>query len=323
LNHYLDNYSKALTINVNNVGSKTIATKRKELRKQGAQILMGKNTIMRKVLRMRAEKYEETNPKIAQNAEKMIEMVQGNTGLIFVPATMDVGKLRAKLIADKVQSPAKSGVIAPTDVMVPPGPTGQDPSQTSFFQALEIPTKINRGQIEIMSAIKLITKGEKVSKSASELCVMLSMKPFYYGMTVDFIFQNGEVFPADVLDISQSDIAMAFNAGVREVAALCLELNYPTAASVPHSIMDAYKSMLAVGLGCSTYSWENLVKVKEILADPSKFAAAAAPAAAGPATEAAPVVEEEEEEEESSVAAGGMFGGSSSDDDSSDDDDSS
>merc|ERR1719264_228119 len=151
---------------------------------------------------------------------------------------------------------------------------------------------------------------------------MLNLKPFYYGMSVNHIFQNGEVFSADVLDITQSDIACAFNAGVREVAALCLSLNYPTAASVPHSIMDAYKSMLAVGLACSSYSWENLVKVKEILADPSKFAAPAAATEAAPEAAAA-VEEEEEEEEESSAAAGGMFGGSESSDGSSDDDSSS
>merc|ERR550534_1810536 len=109
------------------------------------------------------------------------------------------------------------------------------------------------------------------------------------------------------------DVAAAFNAAVREVASLCLALNYPTAASVPHSIMDAYKNMLAIGLACKTYSWENLSKVKEILADPSKFAAAAAPAAGGDApAEAAAAEPEEEEEEESSVAAGGMFGGGSS-----------
>merc|ERR1712037_859450 len=137
-------------------------------------------------------------------------------------------------------------------------------------------------------------------------------------MSVNHIFQNGEVFSADVLDITQSDIACAFNAGVREVAALCLSLNYPTAASVPHSIMDAYKSMLAIGLACKDYSWENLTKVKEILADPSAFAAAAAPAGGDAAAPAAAA--EEPEEEESSAAAGGMFGGSSSDDDDSDDD---
>lgn len=70
----------------------------------------------------------------------------------------------------------------------------------------------------------------------------------------------------------------SFNSAVREVAALCLALNYPTAASVPHSIMDAYKNMLAIGMACKNYSWENLEKVETILKDPSAFAAAAAPA---------------------------------------------
>jgi len=321
-NKYLDDFNQVISIGVDNVGSKTIANKRKELRKEGAYILMGKNTIMRKVLRMRAEKFEETNPTISENATKMLEMIQGNSGLIFVPNNMDVGKLRTRLTSEKVQTAAKTGVIAPVDVMINPGPTGQDPSQTSFFQALDIPTKINRGQIEILSSVLLINKGDKVTRSAAELCVMLNLKPFFYGMSVNHIFQNGEVFSADVLDITQGDVACAFNAGVREVAALCLSLNYPTAASVPHSIMDAYKSMLAVGLACSSYTWENLTKVKEILADPSKFAA---PAAAAAPTEAAaaPVVEEEPEEEESSVAAGGMFGGSSSGSDSDSEEDSS
>jgi len=323
LNNYLDNYAQAMTINVNNVGSKSIALQRKKLRQRNIHILMGKNTIIRKVLNVRAERLEAAgNTAAAAQALKMLEMVEGNIGFVFVPSDQDVGKIREEITAGRVQTAAKAGVEAPDDVVVPAGPTGQDPSQTSFFQALDIPTKINRGQVEIVSDVKLVTKGEKVNRSAAELLVMLNIKPFYYGITVNHIYQNGDVFPADVLDISSSDIAQAFNNAVREVAALCLALNYPTAASVPHSIMDAYKNMLAIGLACKDYSWENLTKVKEILADPSAFAAAAAPAAGGAAPAAAAAAEpEEEEEEESSAAAGGMFGGSDSDSDSDDDSD--
>merc|ERR1711879_42139 len=154
---------------------------------------------------------------------------------------------------------------------------------------------------------------------------MLSIKPFFYGITVNYVYSNGDVFPAAVLDISMGDIASAFNNAVREVAALCLALNYPTAASVPHSIMDAYKNMLAIGMACTNYSWENLEKVETILKDPSAFVAAAAPTASGgdAAAPAAAAVEEEPEEEESSVAAGGMFGGSSSSEDDDSDEESS
>jgi len=324
LNYYLDNYFQAFTICVDNVGSKSLAIQRQRLRARDIHVLMGKNTIIRKVLNLRAERFEAEGKLDAQaQVLRMLEMVQGNIGFVFLPRNEDIGTVRDEVTAEQVQTAAKAGVEAPSDVTVPAGPTGQDPSQTSFFQALDIPTKINRGQVEIVSDVKLITKGEKVNRSAAELLVMLNIKPFYYGIKVNYVYSNGDVFPAAVLDISTADIAVAFNSAVREVAALCMAINYPTAASVPHSIMDAYKNMLAVGLALKDYSWENLTKVKEILADPSAFAAAAAPAAGGDAAApAAAAVEEEEEEEESSVAAGGMFGGSgsSSDDDDSDED---
>jgi len=320
LNYYLDNYTKAITINVDNVGSKGLAVQRHKLRQRDIHILMGKNTIIRKVLNMRAEKQEaDGKEEAAASTRGILEMVNGNIGFVFIPKGEDIGTVRGDITSDRVQTAAKAGILAPEDVIVPAGPTGQDPSQTSFFQALDIPTKINRGQVEIVSNVKLITKDEKVTRSAAELLVMLNIKPFYYGIKVSWVFNNGDVFPAAVLDITNADVASAFSAAVRNVAALCLTLNYPTAASVPHSVMDAYKNLLAVGMACDNYTWENLEKVKAILADPSAFAAAAGPATGNAPAEAA-VVEEESEEEESSAAAGNVFGASSSSEDDSDED---
>lgn len=321
LNNYLDTYNQFFTINVDNVGSKNLAEQRKKLRPRQIHILMGKNTIIRKVLTLRSEAFEAAG-KMDQCKKTLaiLEMVCGNVGFVFLPKNENIGKVREEMTSKKVQTAAKAGILAPADVVVPAGPTGQDPSATSFFQALDIPTKINRGQVEIESNVMLIKQGEKVGRSAAELLVMLNIKPFYYGIKVNWVYRQGEVFPADVLDISDADVACAFSKAVREVAALCLALSYPTAASVPHSIMDAYKNMLAIGLNCGDYSWENLEKVKQILKDPSAFAAPA-PAEAAGGDAPAQVVEEEEEEEESSVAAGGMFGGSDSSDDDSDDSD--
>jgi len=300
------------------LGPRVLQSRGKNFVSEIFTFLWEKNTIIRKVLSMRAERLEaEGKLKQAANAEKFKQMVQGNVGFAFLPKNESIAGLRDELSADKVQTAAKAGIEAPDTVIVPAGPTGQDPSTTAFFQTMEIPTKINRGQVEIMSDVKLITKGEKVGRSAAELLVMLGIKPFYYGITVMSVYDKGEVYPADVLDISPADVASSFNSAVREVAALCLALNYPTAASVPHSIMDAYKNMLAIGMACKNYSWENLEKVETILKDPSAFTAAAAPAAGTAGGDAAaPEEPEEEEEEESSAAAGGMFGGSSSGEDS-------
>merc|ERR1719192_3066383 len=138
----------------------SIALQRKRLRARNIHVLMGKNTIIRKVLNLRAERLESAgNTKAAEQALRMLEMVQGNVGFVFVPMDQDVGKIREEITSERVQTAAKAGILAPDDVIVPAGPTGQDPSQTSFFQALDIPTKINRGQVEIVSDVKLITKG--------------------------------------------------------------------------------------------------------------------------------------------------------------------
>lgn len=58
---------------------------------------------------------------------------------------------------------AKAGVVAPKDVTIPAGPSGLEPSQTSFFQALNIPTKIVKGAIEITADFKICTTGERVT----------------------------------------------------------------------------------------------------------------------------------------------------------------
>ena len=86
-------------------------------------------------------------------------------------------------------------------------------------------------------------------------------------------------------------------AAIANVAALSLAAGYPTLASVPHSVVDGYKNVLAIAIE-TDYSFPLADKVKEYLKDPSKFAAAAAPAAGGAAPAAAAKKEEPEEEEE-------------------------
>ena len=41
--------------------------------------------------------------------------------------------LKKKIIANQVGAAAKPGMVSPCDVWVPKGPTGMDPTQTSFF----------------------------------------------------------------------------------------------------------------------------------------------------------------------------------------------
>ena len=90
----------------------------------------------------------------------------------------DAKAVRDAILACKVPAAAKAGGLAPTDVFVPAGPTGLDPSQTAFFQSLNIATKIVKGAIEIINEVHLLKPGERVGNSEVSLLSKLNIKPF-------------------------------------------------------------------------------------------------------------------------------------------------
>merc|ERR1712059_184126 len=139
--------------------------------------------------------------------------------------------VRDLLLANKVKAPARAGAIAPLDVTVPAQNTGLGPEKTSFFQALDIPTKITKGTIEIIADVKLIRTGDKVGMSDSTLLNMLGISPFTYGLVVKKVYDSGTVFDPAILDITEDDLRARFMYGVRNVAAVSLKIGYPNIAS--------------------------------------------------------------------------------------------
>jgi len=171
------------------------------------------------------------------------------------------------------------------------------PEKTSFFQALQIPTKISRGTIEILNEVHLIKVGEKVGASESALLQMLSIEPFSYGLIVQQVYDSGTLFSPEVLDITTSDLRARFITGVRNVASVSLAIGYPTMASAPHSLVNGLKNLLSIA-ATTDVNFKQAQMIKDYLADPSKFAKAAAAAAPAAAKEAAPAAKEEKKKEE-------------------------
>ncbi|KAI9634380.1 putative 60S acidic ribosomal protein P0 [Dioszegia hungarica] len=292
-------YPSIFLVNIDNVSSQQLHMIRQTLRGKGV-VLMGKNTMVRRALRVILPEFPQF--------EKLMPHVRGNIGFVFTSS--DLKDIREIIVSNKVAAPARAGAVAPNDVYVPGGNTGMEPGKTSFFQALGIPTKIARGTIEIVGDVQVVKAGTKVGTSEATLLNMLNISPFTYGMTVVQVYDNGAVFPPEILDIEEKTLLDGFMSGVKTIAAISLAINFPTIASVTHSLVNSYKNLLAVSLA-TDYEFEGSAKLKEYLANPDAFAAAApaaeesAPAAGGDAPAAA---KEEEEKEESDDDMGfGLF----------------
>ncbi|KAG8864918.1 ribosomal protein P0 (A0) (L10E) [Tulasnella sp. 330] len=290
LKHLLETYPSIFIVNVDNVGSNQMHQIRVALRGKGV-VLMGKNTMVRRALRILLSELPQF--------ERLMPHIRGNIGFVFTKD--DLKEIRTIITSNTVAAPARAGALAPVDVTVPAGNTGMEPGKTSFFQALSIPTKIARGTIEIVADVKVVIAGTKVGTSEATLLNMMNISPFTYGMNVIQIYQDGNIFAPEVLDIDSQELIDRFLKSIKTIATISLALNYPTIVSVSHALVNAYKNVLAVSIG-TDYSFPASAKIKEILENPEAFAALSAPTetiAAAP-TETAKAEEKEAEKEEES-----------------------
>lgn len=275
--------NKFLLVNADNVASLQFAQIRRSCRGK-AEIVMGKNTMMKKVIRGLIEELPEY--------EKVMPALVENVGFVFTNG--DLLEIRDMLLENKVAAPARAGATAPVDVIVPAQNTGLGPEKTSFFQALSIQTKITRGTIEIVSDVHLLKPGDKVGMSEATLLNMLKISPFSYGLKVIQCYEEGSLFDPSILDVTEEDLRLKFMAGVNNVAAVSLNIGYPTTVSAPHSIANGLKKLLAVA-AATEITFPAAEHMKAYLADPSAFASAAPVAVEATKEEAAAAPESEDE----------------------------
>jgi len=305
MNELLDEFDKIIIVGIDNVQSNQFHQVRNSLRGK-AVVLLGKNTMMLRVLSQRVESSGSPRDKmllakLAGSGKRQGDrLLEGNVGLVFTNG--DLKEMKDIMDKNKVQAPARAGAWSPVEVVVPAGNTGLEPSKTSFFQALNIGTKITKGTVEILKDEKVLKVGDKVGNSEAQLLQMLNINPFFYGLIIKSVYDNGSVYGPQVLEMTDADMQNKFSMGVSQVAAFSLGSGYTTKASFPYVLMDAFKNLLAVSV--STQFYFDKYGEKTLCKNIVEGKVTAAPAAVAPAAgkkeakkEEKKVVEEEEEEE--------------------------
>ena len=306
----LGQYKRLIFCNVDNVESQQMHLIRKGLRGK-AEVLMGKNTVMRRVIKTRAESEGATDfdkklfEAVCVGGKNGKGALVDNLGIIFT--NEDYGIVTDVIKKHRIQAPARAGAISPLEVIIPAGNTGLEPGATSFFQALSINTKIVKGAVEIVTEKLVLNKGQKVDMSTAALLVKLNIKPFFYGLDIKYIFDNGVTFGADVLELTDDFFRGNMSTAITNIAALSMATGTATEASLPHVMTEAFKNLLSLSLGTKYEFTEfNGKAIVEAVRSGKSLGGggAAAPAAAAPAAKdakpaakaaAAPAPEEDDD----------------------------
>lgn len=250
----LGTHKQIILANFTNVGSSQIHQIRKTLRAYGAHFVIGKNTLIKKIIKMRTEGIEEDEFKhleqqyggIVPELKSLTPLLKDKIALIFTDAP--VFELKTKLEANKVPTEARVGALAPIDFTVPAGPTSLDPSQINFFHALNISTKINKGQIEITKDFKVTTKGKKIKASEAALLKKLNIKPFEYGLKLNAVYDDGAILPEEIVNFNPASLLDKIQEGVRNIAGLSLASGIPIEATIPILIANGFRNLAALSL---------------------------------------------------------------------------
>ena len=256
-------YKQIVLTTFTNVGSHQIQLIRKMLRPFNSQLVISKNTLIKKALKMRTDGIEEEEFEYLEKQyggkipelKALTPLLKQKIALIFTEAS--IYDLKGQIESNKIPTEARIGTLAPIDFTVPAGPTGLDPSQINFFHALNISTKIVKGQIEITKDFKVTTKDKKVKASEAALLKKLNFKPFEYGMKVHSVYDDGSIIPPEILTLNPASLLGKFEAGTRNIVGLSMSAGITISATIPLIIGNAFKNIAALSL-------ESGYKIKEL-----------------------------------------------------------
>jgi large subunit ribosomal protein LP0 len=299
---FFKKYKNIVIADVKDISTDKIQKIRHEIISLGeTETLCGKTTVIQKAIHDMKEAAKGDLPKhLPEKAlEDFVEAMPGiHLLVIFTNKDIaEISNITAKYIIEKQ---AKPGQISPVEIIIPAGPTGMDSSQIDYFQALKIPTKVMRNQLEITTATKILTVGQKITLSEINLMKKFNIKPYKHQMKIKKLLLNGKLYGEEILKVTNDYMKTKLEQGIKNVLGFSLAAHIPTQASAPHVISNAFRNICALSLGTNV-----LIDATKNMKDAPKEAPKKEEK---PKKEEAPKKEEKPpEEEEEDIDLGGLF----------------
>lgn len=191
----------------------------------------------------------------------------------IVATDMNPFKLYNQIKSTRTMAPAKGGEIATHDIEVKAGDTSFKPGPiVGELQKVGIPAAIREGKVVIKTDKVIVSAGDKISKDVAQMLTRLEIYPVEIGMSLNAVFEEGNIFKPDVLDIDldvfRSNIvnasSNAFNLAIEfswitdltinpliakahnDAFVLAIDREIITKKTLEHLISKAHRSMVAL-----------------------------------------------------------------------------
>ena len=199
-----------------------------------------------------------------EEAEKQVKGISGLkeliTGQTAVIATdMNPFRLFSQIKATRTMAPAKGGETAAYDIMVKAGDTPFKPGPVvGELQKAGIPAAIQEGKVVIKNDKVIVPKGEKIPKDVAQMLTRLEIYPVEIGMNLHAVFEEGNIFKPDVLDIDIDRFISRMKQASNDAFNLAIESGWVNELTIEPLIIKAYHNAFTLALEQSIINKETI-----------------------------------------------------------------
>ncbi len=175
------------------------------------------------------------------------ESVAGQTAIIATD--MNPFKLFAQIKSTRTMAPAKGGETAAYDIKVQAGDTPFKPGPiVGELQKAGIPAAIQEGKVVISSDKVVVSEGEKISADVAQMLTRLEIFPVEIGMNLHVVFEDGNIFKPDVLDVNIDELIGKMKQASTNTYNLAIEAGWFTKLTIQPFLIKAHNNALTLAM---------------------------------------------------------------------------
>lgn len=192
--------------------------------------------------------------KALDEAEKQVKgitdlknSVKGQTAIIATD--MNPFKLFSQIKATRTMAPAKGGETATHDIEVKAGDTPFKPGPVvGELQKAGIPAAIQEGKVVIKNDKVIVPAGEKIPVDVAQMLTRLEIHPIEIGITLHAVFEDGNIFTPDILDINIDEFLGQMKQASTNAFNLAIEAGWYNELTIQPLLMKAHHNAITLAI---------------------------------------------------------------------------
>ncbi len=169
---------------------------------------------------------------IDKGVEKLGEILEDVTPALILTNNSSF-KLAKDLRRGRSFVVAKTGQIAPADLIVKAGPTSLPPGPIiGELGSAGIKASIEQGKVTIKEDSVVVKAGNVISGKTADVLSKLGIKPIELGLNLVATYENGQVFKKEVLDVDEKYYLGVLRLAASEAMNLSVNAGYVTEENI-------------------------------------------------------------------------------------------